>query len=114
MKWINIETRDQLDQIITESEKTPVLIFKHSRSCSISATALNRLERNWNAQDVTIPTYFLDLLSYRDLSNEIASHFEVRHESPQAILVRQGKAVSNWSHFDISYKEIKDKVMVPN
>ena len=114
MNWIEIETRDHIDQIITNSKETPVLIFKHSRSCSISGAALNRLERNWNQQELNIPTYFLDLLSYRDLSNEIASQFEVQHESPQAILVSQGKAVSHWSHFDISYKEIKGKVVVPN
>lgn len=110
MNWIDLNNIQQLDELKLKSKETPVLIFKHSRSCSISKTALDRLERSWNGENITIPTYFLDLLSHRNISNEIASQFEVPHQSPQAIVIKGGASISDWSHFDISYQQIKGKL----
>jgi bacillithiol system protein YtxJ len=107
MNWIALTSESQLKDIIANSEQ-PVMIFKHSTRCSISATALNRLERNWNDMEVApLKAYYLDLLSYRPVSNQIASTLNVTHQSPQLLLIHQGKCVYNASHMDISYPELK-------
>jgi bacillithiol system protein YtxJ len=108
MNWIPLKTPQQLEEIKLQSENQPVLIFKHSTRCSTSRMSLDRLERNWNSEEMTgIKPYFLDLLSYREISNQIASQFEVEHESPQILVILKGKAVLDLSHFEIEYDQIK-------
>lgn len=69
--------------------------------------SLDRLERNWNSQEMeTVNAYFLDLLSYRPISNAIADDFNVEHESPQVLVISNGQSVLNLSHFDIDYQAI--------
>lgn len=106
LNWKPLTNVDQLDSIVQESNSQPVLVFKHSTRCSISATALNRIERSWDEKAENISAYYLDLISYRDISNTIASKFGVIHQSPQAILLKDGKVVYDGSHFDISYDNI--------
>ncbi|AEL25333.1 bacillithiol system redox-active protein YtxJ [Cyclobacterium marinum] len=107
MSWIKLEDASQLNTIKEESNEKPVVIFKHSTSCSISGMAWNRLQRNWKDGDSEKFTpYYLDLLSYRALSNAIAEEFNVTHASPQVIVVKGGKAVYNNSHMGINYNEI--------
>lgn len=108
MNWIPLTSEKQLEEIITESNETPVIIFKHSTRCSISTTALNRLERNWKGDEIgAIKTYYLDLLTYRPVSAKIASLLDVEHQSPQAILLQNGKAVWDASHYDIQFESIR-------
>lgn len=104
MDWKILTDRAQLDEINKLSNTKPVLIFKHSTRCGISSMALNRLERKW--RETNIDPYFLDLLSNRDLSNEIAKVFGVMHQSPQAILVSGGEVVYHESHTGIDFDEI--------
>jgi len=111
MNWNELTALDQIDQVIEESKIKPVLIFKHSRSCSISKATLDRLERNWNLNE-EVKTYFLDLLAYRSISNAIEGQFGVQHESPQVLIIEQGKSTYDKSHFDINYQEIKSKLQV--
>jgi bacillithiol system protein YtxJ len=107
MNWFKLNTAAQLDTIKAESQHQPVLIFKHSTTCSISRAVLDRVERNWsNANLLEVKPYFLDLLSYRSVSNQVASEWGVEHESPQAILIYQGKPIYAQSHFGIDLKEI--------
>ena len=107
MKWNELKSEDQLDQIREESNTNPVLIFKHSRSCSISRTALDRLERNWKEDEMgNVKPYFLDLITYRQTSNRVAAQFDVEHESPQVLIIDKGEAVFDRSHFDIDYGQI--------
>src|SRR5688500_8146631 len=109
MKWIQLRSAEQLDEIKKESESTPVLIFKHSTRCSTSRMSLDRLERNWNELETKgVKGYFLDLLSHRSLSNQIAEVFSVEHESPQVILVVKGKSVLDLSHFEIDSRQIRE------
>lgn len=110
MNWHELTDLNQLDQVIQESKLNPVLIFKHSRSCSISRATLGRLERNWNLEK-GVTTYFLDLLTYRSISHAIAQKFGVQHESPQVLIIEQGESVYDKSHFDIDYKDIKSKLL---
>lgn len=108
MKWIELKTQVQLDQLREESKEKTALIFKHSTSCSISKTALSRLERNWKEQELPqVTAYYLDLLSFRPLSNSIATSFDVEHQSPQVLIIKNGQSVYNKSHFDIDYQSIK-------
>jgi bacillithiol system protein YtxJ len=111
MKWIELNTLEQLDEIKKESATTPVLIFKHSRRCNISRASLDRLERNWNDDEmVRVKPYFLDLLTYREISNGIAEKFQVEHESPQILLINHGQSVLDLSHFEIDYDSIRTAI----
>ena len=108
--WNDLTDLKQLDEIIAESEDTPVIIFKHSTRCSISRMALKNIEREYNIEIGNAKAYFLDLLEHRNISNEIALRFEVVHQSPQLILIKNGKAVYTTSHSDIDAVELKDRV----
>lgn len=89
------------------------MIFKHSRACSTSNMVINRLERNWNQDEMQhVQTYFLDLLSYRQISNAISEEFKIQHESPQVLIIRDGKAIYNGSHFEIDYSSVKKATQV--
>ncbi len=107
MHWNQLNQLEQIKLIKQESEKVPVLVFKHSTRCSISSTALSRLERNWEtANESKIKPYYLDLISHRNISAALAEIFDVKHESPQALLIKNGKCVHHTSHFDIDLNEI--------
>lgn len=112
MNWNQLEHTDQLKEIVAESEEKNILIFKHSTRCSISRTTLDRLERNWKDADVpNVKAYYLDLLTYRSISNTIAEQFQVEHQSPQVLIIRNGRSVYDNSHFGIDFNEIKKLVL---
>lgn len=98
--WIQLTDLGQLNEIVAESTNKPVIIFKHSTRCHISRTMLKQFENEFDLQDKVVP-YFLDLLEYRAISIEIASRFGVEHQSPQLIVIKNGKAVFNDSHGSI-------------
>ena len=103
MNWINITTAQQLNDI--KAAKGYSIIFKHSTSCSISMMAKKRFELDKQLFDENTPLYFLDLIKYRDLSKKIAEIFQVHHESPQLLLIKDGECVLNQSHSSISAEE---------
>ncbi len=109
VNWTELTDISQLMEIEAVSNVKPVIIFKHSTRCSISRMALKQFENEYDLQD-TIDAYFLDLIAHRDVSNEIASKFNVYHESPQLILIRNGKAVYDVSHSDINAVALKEKI----
>jgi bacillithiol system protein YtxJ len=107
--WNPLTDLGQLNEIIETSNTKPVLIFKHSTTCSISRMALKNFENEFDVnQKITL--YFLDLLSYRIISNEIASLFNVIHQSPQILLIKDGIAVYNASHENIDAMILKEKL----
>ncbi|NNM15941.1 MAG: bacillithiol system redox-active protein YtxJ [Bacteroidia bacterium] len=111
MNWLPLESISQIEEIITQSEHSEthaVLIFKHSTICSISSMALSRLERKWQVSTEKIPTYFLDLRKFRDVSNYLEEKFNVKHESPQVLLIKHGKCVFDTSHNLIAADVIKE------
>ncbi|PWK26736.1 bacillithiol system protein YtxJ [Arcicella aurantiaca] len=111
MNWNQLTEVEQLQTIKEESYNYPVLILKHSTTCSISSTALNRLERNWKQEKVgELKPYYLDLLRYRPISNEIANLFKVEHQSPQVLIIQNGECVYEASHFEISFAELEGAV----
>ncbi len=107
MNWNYIKEVQQIDHYLQQSYQEPVLFFKHSIRCSVSATVLNRLERNWNPACGLTPVY-IDLINFRPVSNELANVLNVHHESPQAILVHKGKVVNHWSHFEIDWRVLAE------
>lgn len=108
MNWNKLKNEEQLNNIIEESHKQAVLIFKHSTSCAISGMALNRLERAWDEHEMaTLKPYYLDLLAYRPVSNAIAQQWGIEHQSPQVLVIKNGECIYNTSHMAISYSDIK-------
>lgn len=106
MNWIHLTDEEQLKSIVTKSQARPQVVFKHSTRCSISAVALQRLQKS--QQPAEVDFYFLDLISNRTLSNKIAEVFEVQHESPQVLVIKDGQCVYNESHLGISMMDILD------
>lgn len=105
--WNKLEDLAQIEQIKQESENRSVLVFKHSTRCSISAMAWDRLKRNWKTEDSEkITPYYLDLIRFREISNAVAKDFDVEHESPQVIIIKNGKATYDNSHMAIDYRDI--------
>ena len=109
VNWIPLIFMGQLDEIVSLSDEKPVVLFKHSTRCSISRMALKQFENEFDLED-KVDAYFLDLLEYRDISNEIASRFNVYHQSPQLLLIKEGKSVYDVSHSDIDAVELKGKL----
>ena len=107
--WKPIESEDDLKIAIDNSYAYKVAIFKHSPSCFISKTVLRNFEKEIesleNTDDIA-ELYFLDLLAYRPLSNKIAEDLGVRHESPQLLVVENGKVINNASHQNISINQL--------
>lgn len=110
LNWNALTELKQLDSIVEESAEKPVLIFKHSTRCSISRMALKNFEREYNLEESEATPYFLDLLQHRDISNEIAQKFQVIHQSPQLLLIKNGKSVYNVSHSEIDAEVLKSKI----
>lgn len=108
MQWINLTDLAQLNTI--KNEENYSLIFKHSTRCSISAMAKRRFEQDWSVLPEGISLYFLDLISYRDISAAVAEVFQVNHESPQLLLIKNGECVLDASHGDISAEEVAEVV----
>ena len=106
MNWTQLTDLGQLNEIIHLSTTKAVLIFKHSTRCSISRMALKQFENEFNLDEKVTP-YFLDLLENRSISNEIASRFNVEHQSPQLILIKDGKSVYSVSHSDIQVEDLR-------
>lgn len=100
--WTQLTDEDTLDEIAEISFETPVAILKHSTSCGISRMVLRQFEQEYNLEEGKFKLYFLDLLNYRSVSNKIASKFNVPHESPQLIIIKEGKVVYDASHSEVS------------
>lgn len=108
INWLELRSVQDVDNVITRSFTIPCLILKHSTTCQISAIAKYRLEDDWNFEEETLEPYYLDLLSFRSVSNYIAEAFSVHHESPQALLIYKGECIFDVSHLDISVAELKE------
>ena len=108
MNWNNIESVNQIRNIVERSHEIPCVIFKHSTRCSISSMAKMRLESSWDIPSTEMEPYYLDLIAHRDVSNFIAEELQVHHESPQIILIKNGEVTYDASHLDITVDELKE------
>ncbi|MGZ0017480.1 bacillithiol system redox-active protein YtxJ [Yeosuana sp. AK3] len=98
LPWKALTSLNQLDDITSKSIIKTQLIFKHSTRCGISKMVKNQFERDYTFSEQEFDLYYLDLLNYRDISNALASQFNVFHESPQLLIIKHGLAVANNSH----------------
>jgi bacillithiol system protein YtxJ len=107
MNWNTLTEMAQLDAIDRESAIRKVMIFKHSTRCGTSDVAKARIERSWNDEsEKLISPYYLDLVAYRSISNAIEQRYGIEHESPQVLIISNGKCIFSESHFGISMAEI--------
>lgn len=105
--WKEITDQEMIEEISRGSHEKPAVILKHSTSCGISRMVLRQFEMDYNIDSEKVDLYFLDLLRYREISNKIASKFNVPHESPQLIILSEGSVVYDASHGAISVDSIK-------
>ena len=110
INWIPLNEINLLGEIKEASNNKPVLIFKHSTRCGVSRMALKNFEKSYDIESDKLDLYFLDLLQFRDISNEIISVFNIQHQSPQAIVIYKEKVVYHDSHYGISVEEIKKAI----
>lgn len=107
LPWIALHSVEQLRGIEETSKTKTQVIFKHSTRCGISSMVINRFidayDINTNAD-----LYYLDLLSNREVSNEIAYKFQVLHESPQLLIIKNEVVVTHASHGEITSLDIQD------
>ena len=108
VNWIHLTNLDQIKQIRSLSKSETVFIFKHSTRCGISKMVIKRFENMFNESMSNVKVYYLDLLNYRDISNEIAVSFEVIHQSPQLLIIKNEVSVFNASHQDITSVKLQD------
>lgn len=110
MNWIPLENVEQLEAIKQASGYS--ILFKHSTRCSISLMAKRKFEFEWDALPADTSVYFLDLIKNRHVSNTIAEMFDVHHESPQLLLIKDGECIYETSHGDISAEEAAEQMTV--
>ena len=107
MQWQLLQTEDQLKQLDLMSASRDQVIFKHSTRCSISIMAKNRLDSSSAPESVDF--FYLDLLEYRALSNLIAERYNVYHESPQVLIIRDAACIYDESHNAITMSDIVEQ-----
>ena len=108
--WIPLTSIDQLEEIAEKSNQKPQLIFKHSTTCGISRMVIRTFQSTFNIPFDEVDIYYLDLHSYREVSNETGYRFQVIHQSPQVILVKKGITVAHASHGSISDTDFSELI----
>lgn len=109
MNWNQIENIEQIEELKGKSYDKLQLIFKHSTRCIISKMALKSFENDFTLTGV-IDANFLDLIAHREISNKIADEFGITHQSPQILLIKEGKVIYNESHEGIDANVLKQFV----
>ncbi|SDE25325.1 bacillithiol system protein YtxJ [Pricia antarctica] len=102
LPWISLTSLEQLEEIEQKSASRPQVIFKHSTTCGVSRMVLNLFEKNPMLQEGRLDIYFLDLHRHREISNEIAQKFQIMHQSPQLLVIKNGQIVAHGSHGGIT------------
>lgn len=102
LNWIPLTSENQLEEIKEQSKTASIFIFKHSTRCGISSMVIKRFEALFQEEHQNLKVYYLDLLNYRSISDEVGYRFQVMHQSPQLIVVKNGVSVYNASHYDIA------------
>jgi bacillithiol system protein YtxJ len=107
LKWIPLTSLEQLETIKQTSKTEAILVFKHSTRCGISRTVIKQFEKLFEEEHKNLKVYYLDLLNYRNISDEVGVTFQVIHQSPQLIVVKNEVSVFNASHSDITQINLK-------
>jgi len=110
VNWIPIKTMEQLTEIKQISKSEAVAIFKHSTRCGISRMVIKLFEKRFDEELKDFKVYYLDLLNYREISNEVGYTFQVLHQSPQLLVIKNGEAVNFASHYEINSIDLKQYI----
>jgi bacillithiol system protein YtxJ len=115
-----LEHVDELHRLIAESESQPVLLFKHSHACGVSMEALDEIVAHLNGRGPrgSVPPAgaspaqyaMVTVQTHRAVSNAVAQKLGVRHETPQALLIRDGRVVWSASHFRVTAAAVDDAI----
>ena len=108
INWLHLINIDQIKQIRSLSKSETVFIFKHSTRCGISKMVIKRFENMFDESMSNVKVYYLDLLSYRDVSDKVGVIFNVIHQSPQLLIIKNEVSVFNASHQDITSIKLQD------
>ncbi|MCX2680819.1 bacillithiol system redox-active protein YtxJ [Galbibacter sp. EGI 63066] len=108
--WNELTTVSQLKTIDAESMSTTVVVFKHSTRCGISRFSLSNFENQYALPEDSAKLYFLDILGNREISNAIAEKYGIYHESPQLLVIKEGKVVYDVSHGQIDAEKIAEYI----
>lgn len=100
--WLSLTTEEQLQHIKALSKTKPQLIFKHSTRCGISRMVLSQFEKEFSLAENQMDLYYLDLLNYRSVSDAIATIFDIEHQSPQVLIIKNESVVAHDSHSGIT------------
>lgn len=106
--WIPLTSVEQLGDIERKSASRPQVIFKHSTTCGVSRMVLNLFEKNPILREDALDLYFLDLHRHRETSDETAQKFQVLHQSPQLLVIKNGQTVAHASHGGVTEIDLKD------
>jgi bacillithiol system protein YtxJ len=109
--WIPLTNSEQLEDIEMRSNKKVQVIFKYSSRCGINRIVMKEFEKAYESSEQDFDFYFLDILSFRSVSNTIATIFEVIHESPQVLVIKKGVVVAHASHSEINRLDLKVFIM---
>ena len=109
LPWIGLTDVNQLKEIKQNSKSKTQLIFKDSTRCGISKMVIRQFMSSYTYDD-QIDAYYLDLLNYRSISQEVAASFQVMHQSPQLLVIKNGVVVHHASHHEISAHSLADFV----
>jgi len=107
LPWIVLNSLEQLSTIEQRSKTKIQVIFKYSTRCGVSSMVMNQFVSNYNFTQDEMDLYYLDLLSYRDVSNEVGYKFQVIHASPQLLVIKNGVVVAHASHGAINGIELE-------
>jgi bacillithiol system protein YtxJ len=105
-----VDAIDELDRLLAASESRPLLLFKHSHTCGVSAEALDELVAHLNRGPAGVDYALVTVQTHRDVSNAVASRLGVRHETPQALLVHNGRVVWSASHFRVTAGAVEEAI----
>ena len=106
-QFLKVGDSNELENLLNNSKERPIVVFKHSNSCPISAVAYREM------QALDSDVVLVEVQSAREVSRQLADLTGVRHESPQVIVLRNGKAVWNASHYEVTAREVA-KVLQTN
>ncbi|WP_124728050.1 bacillithiol system redox-active protein YtxJ [Staphylospora marina] len=101
----------ELNELLTDASERPVLLFKHSTACPVSAAAMEELQRFARTDDARkVRIAYVKVIEQRPVSNEIAERLQVKHESPQSILVKDGRVTWHASHWNVTADALREAV----
>ena len=106
VNWITLDSSNQLEVIRKLSKSETILIFKHSTRCVISSMVKKQFENAFNSSMRNLKVYYLDVLSFRNISNEVSQTYKVVHQSPQLLIIKNETVVVHASHHDIVQVQI--------